>query len=266
MLAVPQSHGRLYTSRLFFFIGSDVAVGVPAKQTPLQLPGMLKQVQAVEINILSDVFGHVHTEQQRTMRHNFIVDPVEVEHSRFEAQSAATILPRRAHFVSVVVDREGNTFVSSDKLYTARIHYSLRNLVPNDSVLHALVFEVHNCTRPVLGLFDASLVGGKCLSKHTCLQRHAILHQAFKSSPKCTHIRMHWVGHERVLVHDLQYKRVPADFDIDCAVRLSDALVRDMKIARLVPKEPLMVLVPTLSSAKMIETIARKRAKLSGTS
>lgn len=227
---------------------------------------MLKQVQAVEINILGDVFGHVHTEQQRVLRHNFIVDPDDVEHSRFEAQSAATILPKRAHFVSVVVDKEGNTFVSSDKLYTARMHYSLRSLVPNDSVLHALIFETHNSTRPVLGLFDASLVGGRCLSKHTCIQRHAILHQAFKSTPKCAHIRMHWVGHERVLVHDLQYKRVPVDFEIDCAVRLSDTLARDMKIARLVPKEPLTVLVPILNTAKMMATLTRKRARLSGTS
>jgi hypothetical protein len=223
---------------------------------------MLKQVQTVQINILGDVFGHVHTEQQRIMRHNFIVGPDEVEHSRFEAHSAATILPKRAHFVSVVVDKEGNTFVSSDKLYTARMHYSLRSLVPNDSVLHALVFEVHNCARPVLGLFDASLVGGRCLAKHTCIDRHAILHQAFKSSPKCAHIRMHWVGHERVLVHDLQYRRVSVDFDIDCAVRLPDALARDVHIARLVSKEPLMVLVPTLTSAKMNDTRARKRAKL----
>ncbi len=223
---------------------------------------MLKQVQAVEINILGDVFGHVHTEQQRIMRHNFILDPQEVEHSRFEAQAAATILPKRAHFVSVVVDKEGNTFVSSDKLYTARIHYSLRRLVPNDSVLHALIFEAHNCARPVLGLFDASLVGGKSLSSYTCIQRHAMLHQAFKNTPKCTHIRMHWVGHERVLVHDLQYRRVSVDFEIDCAVRLSDTLARDMKMARLVPREPLMVFVPTLTSAKMNDTFARKRAKL----
>lgn len=227
---------------------------------------MLKQVQAVQINILGHVFGHVHTEQQRIMQHNFIVQPEEVEHSRFEAQSAATILPKRAHFVSVVVDKEGNTFVSSDKLYTARLHYSLRSLVPNDSVLHALVFEVHNGARPVLGLFDASLVGGKCLSKYTCLQRHAILHQAFRSSPKCAHIRMHWVGHERVLVHDLQYRRVSADFDIECVVRLSDALERDIMIARLVPKEALMLLVPTLNSDKMKETLARKRAKFSNSS
>jgi hypothetical protein len=223
---------------------------------------MLKQVQAVEINILGDVFGHVHTEQQRIMRHNFILDPGEVEHSRFDTQDAATILPKRTYFVSVVVDKEGNTFVSSDKLYTARIHYSLRRLVPNDSVLHALIFEEQNCAHPVLGLFDVSLVGGKCLAKYSCIQRHAILHQAFKSTPKCTHIRMHWVGHERVLVHDLQYKLVCVDFEIDCAVRLSDTLTRDMKMARLVPKEPLMVFVPTLSSAKMNETRARKRTKL----
>jgi hypothetical protein len=226
---------------------------------------MLKQVQAVQINILGDVFGHVHTEQQRIMRHNFIVEPGEVEHSRFEAQSAATILPKRAHFVSVVVDKQGNTFVSSDQLYTAKIHYSLRSLVPNDSVLHGLVFEVQNCARPVLGLFDASLIGGRCLAKYTCIQRHAILHQAFKISPQCAHIRMHWVGHERVLVHDLQYRRVSVDFEIDCAVRLSDTLAPDMKMARLVPKEPLMVFVPTLSSAKMNEAFARKRAKLAST-
>lgn len=227
---------------------------------------MLKQVQAVQINILGDVFGHVHTEQQRIMRHNFIVGPDEVEHSRFEAHSAATILPARAHFVSVVVDKEGNTFVSSDKLYTAKIHYSLRSLVPNDSVLHGIVFEVHNCARPVLGLFDASLVGGRCLSKYSCIDRHAILHQAFKNSPNCAHIRMHWVGHERVLVHDLQYRRVSVDFEIDCAVRLPDALALDIKIARLVPKEPLMVFVPTLSTAKMKDTFARKRARLGSTS
>ena len=223
---------------------------------------MLQHVQAVQINILGDVFGHVHTEQQRIFRHTFVVQPGEVEHSRFEAEAAATILPKRAHFVSVIIDKEGNTFVSSDRLYTARMHYSLRNLVPNDSVLHALVFEVHNGARPVLGLFDASLVGGRCLAKHTCIDRHAILHQAFKSSPKCAHIRMHWVGHERVLVHDLQYRRVSVDFDIDCAVRLPDALARDVHIARLVSKEPLMVLVPTLTSAKMNDTRARKRAKL----
>jgi len=223
---------------------------------------MLQHVQAVQINILGDVFGHVHTEQQRIMRHTFVVQPDEVEHSRFEAQAAATILPKRAHFVSVIIDKEGNTFVSSDRLYTARMHYSLCSLVPNDSVLHALVFEVHNCARPVLGLFDASLVGGRCLAKHTCIDRHAILHQAFKSSPKCAHIRMHWVGHERVLVHDLQYRRVSVDFDIDCAVRLPDGLARDVHIARLVPKEPLMVFVPTLTSAKMNDTRARKRAKL----
>jgi hypothetical protein len=223
---------------------------------------MLQHVQAVQINILGDVFGHVHTEQQRILRHTFVVQPDEVEHSRFEAQAAATILPKRAHFVSVIIDKEGNTFVSSDRLYTARMHYSLRSLVPNDSVLHALVFEVHNCARPVLGLFDASLLGGRCLAKHTCIDRHAVLHQAFKSSPKCAHIRMHWVGHERVLVHDLQYRRVSVDFDIDCAVRLPDALARDVHIARLVPKEPLKVFVPTLTSAKMNDTRARKRAKL----
>ena len=76
---------------------------------------------------------------------------------------------------------------------------------------------------------------------------------------------MHWVGHERVLVHDLQYKRVTVDFDIDCAVRLSDTIARDMQVYRLIPKEPLITLVPKLNPAKMNATLRAKRAKLSST-
>lgn len=226
---------------------------------------MLKHVQEVEITILSDVFGHAQGRPQRTVQHNFVVGTEELEHTRFDVQTPATILPKRAHFVCVVVDKQGNTFVSSDKMYTAKLHYSLRTLIPNDSVLHALIFEVHNCPRPVLGLFDASCVGGQCLAKYSCIQRHAILHRAFKSASRCPHIRMHWVGHERVLVHDLQYKRVTVDFDIDCAVRLSDTIAPDLQVSRLVPKEPLITLVPRLNPAKMNETLRTKRAKLSRT-
>lgn len=223
---------------------------------------MLKHVQEVQINILSNVLGHVSPEHQRITQHKFVVFPVELEHSRFEAQAPATILPARAHFISVIVDRQDNTFILSDKLYTAKIHYSLRNIIPSDSVVHALVFEVHNSKIPVMGLFDASVLGGKFLFDHTCIQRHAMLHQAFRSMSRCPHIRMHWVGHERVLVHDLQNKRVAADFDIDCVVRLADTLETEIKIVRLIPKEPMQILVPTLNNAKMMETLRRKRAKL----
>jgi hypothetical protein len=226
---------------------------------------MMKHVQEVEITILSDVFGHAQSTQQCTVHHNFVVGTEELEHTRFDVQAPATILPKRAHFVCVVIDRQGNTFVSSDKMYTAKMHYSLRTVIPNDSVLHALIFEVHNCPRPVLGLFDASVVGGQCLSKFSCIQRHAILHKAFKNPPRSPHIRMHWVGHERVLVQDLQYKRVTVDFDIDCAVRLSDTIAPDLQVHRLMPKEPLVTLVPRLNPAKMNETLKRKRTKLQRT-
>ena len=233
------------------------------KQSPPCVTGMLEHVHEVQINILGDLFGHVSPEQQRITQHKFVTAPVELEHTRFEALAPATILPKRAHFISVVVDREGNTFMFSDRMYTAKIHYSLRNIIPNDSIVYALVFEVHNSRCPVLGLFDASVVGGNCISQRTCIERHAILHKSFRSMPKCTHIRMHWVGHERVLVHDLQNKRVRVDFDIDCAVRLSDALEAEIKISRLIPKEPITTVVPTLDSTKMLEAFRQKRAKLS---
>ena len=73
---------------------------------------------------------------------------------------------------------------------------------------------------------------------------------------------MHGVGHERVLVHDLQYKRVAADFDIDCAMRLCDTLAVSMQFCRLIPKEPIVYTVPRLNNTKMNETRERKRAKL----
>ena len=223
---------------------------------------MLKHIQEVEINILSDVLGVAHTDQQRIVQHEFVLNTQELEHTRFDIEAPCTILPKRAHFVCLVVDKAGNTFVSSDKLYIAKLHYSLRNIVPNDSIVHALLFQLHSSARPVLGLFDASCVAGQCLRRHTCIARHAILHQAFTSNPKCAHIRMHWVGHERVLVHDLQYKRITAEFDIDCAIRLCDDLAVRMQFCRLMPKEPIVYTVPRLNNTKMNETRERKRAKL----
>ena len=223
---------------------------------------MLKHVQQVEINMLGDVLGVADTDQQRIVQHNFVVQTEELEHTRFDAETPCTVLPKRAQIVCLVIDREGNTFVSSDKVYIAKLNYSLRNIVPKDSIVHAVLFEVHKGTRPVLGLFDASFVAGKSLRQHNCIARHAILHQAFHGNPKCPHIRMHWVGHERVLVHDLQYKRVSADFEIDCAMRLSDSLAVDMQFYRLIMKEPIVYTVPRLNDAKMKETRERKRAKL----
>lgn len=222
---------------------------------------LLKHIQEVEISILGDVFGHVRIDEP-TMQHKFILETTELEHSRFDLQKPATILPKQAHFVSLTVDTQGNTFIAAEKIYTAKIHYSLRNIIPNDSVLHAVVFEIHNGARPILGLFDASRMAGQSLLQYNCIQRHGILHKAFKGSGMYPHIRMHWVGHEGVLVHDLQYKRVSADFHIDCAVRLSDSLSGDVQYTRLIPKEPLTTLVPTLNSDKMVQVMQRKRARL----
>jgi len=223
---------------------------------------MLKHVQQVEINILGDVLGFSHTDQQRIVQHNFVLQTEELEHTRFDTEAPCTVLPKRAHFLCLVIDKHGNTFVSCDKVYIAKLNYSLRNVIPNDSTVHALLFEVQNSTRPTLGLFDASCVAGQCLRQHNCIARHAILHQAFRSNPKCPHIRMHWVGHERVLVNDLKYKRVSADFDIDCAVRLCNSLDTNMQFCRLLPKEPIVYTVPRLNNTKMNETRERKRAKL----
>jgi len=63
-------------------------------------------------------------------------------------------------------------------------------------------------------------------------------------------------------VNDLKYKRVTADFDIDCAVRLCNSLGTNMQFYRLLPREPIVYTVPRLNDTKMNETRERKRAKL----
>ena len=226
------------------------------RTTPVQDP------QDVPINILSDVMGHAHTDQQRITQHSFVLQTQEVEHTRFDIEAPATILPKNSKFVSLIVDTQGNTFISSDKIYTTKMRYSLRGIIPPDSVLHGIVFQASNGTRPILGLFDASCVGGRCLMQNTCIERHSILHKAFRRAAKCPHIRMHWVGHERVLVDKVKYKRVTADFEIDCVARLQDKLSSTMTYCRLIPSEPITTLVPKLNPTKMLETLRMKRAKL----
>jgi hypothetical protein len=222
---------------------------------------MLNHIHDVQIDIMSDVFGHVHTDQLCVSQHSFVLNPEEVEHTRFDVHAPATILPKHAHFVCLVLDKQGNTFISSDRLYTAKMQYSLRNIVPNDSVFHAVIFEVRNGSRPVLGLFDASRLGGLCLLRHQCIDRHSMLHKAFKPTTAYPHIRMHWVGHERVLVHQMKFNSVVTDFDVQCALRLCNELSCCMTYSKIMPVQPITYVVPRLNNAKMLETLRTKRAK-----
>lgn len=222
---------------------------------------MLHHIHDVKIDIMSDVFGHVHTDQIYVSQHSFVIKAEEVEHTRFDMQAPATILPKHARFVCLVLDRKGNTFISSDMLYTAKMQYSLRNIVPNDSVIHAVVFEVRNGCRPVLGLFDASRLDGHCLLKHNCIDRHSILHKAFKPQKIYEHIRMHWVGHERVLVNQMKFNNVATDFDVQCALRLSNELSPCMTYSKIMPLQPITNVVPRLNDTKMKEIFRTKRAK-----
>ena len=67
---------------------------------------ILEDVHVVQINILSDLFGHISPEHQRITQHKFVTDPVEPEHTRFEALAPATILIKSAHFIFVIVDKQ----------------------------------------------------------------------------------------------------------------------------------------------------------------
>ena len=88
---------------------------------------------------------------------------------------AACVLPEHSMLVSMLVCRNGATFVYTHEregvLFTARPQYSLRGIVPDDSVVHAFVYCDRD-GRVLLGVFDANKIGGADVSTLAPLTRH----------------------------------------------------------------------------------------------
>lgn len=185
------------------------------------------------------------------------------EHTRFDTERPATLLPVGAQILGLFVDSAGNTFAYSDELYTTKLEYSLRGVVPNDSVVHAFLFRnAHGL--PSLGIFDASRVHGHCLLHLPCIERYKAIHARFSRleapSASVPAVYLHWVGHEAVLVNMLKFRHqrsMNVDFAVECVLRLSDDLGEHSTCCKLLTLEPIETEVPRLSTVKMHARLRR---------
>jgi hypothetical protein len=223
----------------------------------------MQAVLDMKINLLADVISTpcMHGVYE-TLRYSAV--GAEDEHTRYDAERPATLLPRDAQILGLFVDSAGNTFAYADDLYTTKLEYSLRGIVPNDSVVYAFLFR-NAAGMPSVGIFDASRVHGHCLRHLPCIERFKAIHARFKRS-ETPHaagrpaVYLHWVGHEAVLVHMLKCRHetsMNVDFAVDCVLRLSDALGEHSTCCKLLTQEPIVTEVPVLSTVKMHARLRR---------
>lgn len=191
----------------------------------------------------------------------------EGEHTRFDTENAATLMPVDAQIISLFIDSKGYTYAYIDDMYVVKMDYCLRNILPNDSVVYGFIFK-NLSGIVVLGIFDACRVRGCCLLHMSCIDRFKVIHSEFTalkpipSSPKSKFVHLHWVGHEGVLMDMMQFRKeklMKVDFAVDCVLRLSDDLRHHPKCLKLLTKEPIVHEVPILSTEKMQERLHRKK-------
>lgn len=180
------------------------------------------------------------------------------EHTRFDTENAATLMPVDTQIISLFIDSKGNTYAYKDDVYIVKLKYCLRTIVPNDSVVYAFLFR-NSGGVVVVGIFDASRVRGRCLLHLPCIERFKIIHSEFtplKSVPALIRfVYLHWVGYEGVLMGMMQFRKqkdLNVDFDVDCVLRLSDDLRNNPKCLKLLTQEPIVNDVPVLTTEKML--------------
>jgi hypothetical protein len=224
----------------------------------------MQAVHDIKIDMLADVLGSpCMYGAYQTLHYSSVA--CDGEHTRLDAESPATLLPLNARIVGFFVDTSGNTFVYTDGLYTAKLEYSLRGILPPDSVVYAFVFR-NKQGQAQLGIFDASQVHGRSVAHLQCIERHKAIHGGFRKPEQTAGganvpvVYLHWVGHEEVLVRMMKFrKQTPPkiDFDVDCVLRLSDSLVASSTCCKLLTQDPIESVVPVLSTVKMYARLHR---------
>lgn len=98
---------------------------------------------------------------------------------------AASVIPEGAHLVTLVVDRHGASFVHTHQLdgvlFLVRPDFQLGTILPADSIVHAFIYlNREGC--PLLGIFDATRIGGDILSNLEPLERHCRVFDMYHSA------------------------------------------------------------------------------------
>jgi hypothetical protein len=226
---------------------------------------MMQAVQDIKIDMLADVVGTpCMFGAYQTLRYSSVA--CGGEHTRFDAENPATLLPVDASIVGFFVDASGNTFVYTDGLYTAKLEYSLRGILPPDSVVYAFVFRNAQGLAQ-LGIFDASQVHGRCIAHLPCIERFKAIHGGFRKPVQTAGganvpvVYLHWVGHEEVLVRMMKFRKqtpLKIDFAVDCVMRLSDSLLASSTCCKLLTQDPIECEVPVLSTVKMYARLHKR--------
>ena len=217
----------------------------------------MERVIGLKINMLSEV---ISTRCMSGVHASLAYSSIEIdgEHTRFDAEKAATLMPVDAQIIALFIDSKGHTYAYIDDMYIVKMEYCLRNILPNDSVVYGFIFK-NLSGMVVLGIFDASRVRGRCLLHLSGIERFKAIHSEFKVlksiplGPKSQFVHLHWVGHEGVLVNMMQFRKEKppnVDFAVDCVLRLSDDLRRHPTCLKLLTRDPIVREVPILQPVK----------------
>lgn len=128
-------------------------------------------------------------------------DPYCSERPVPEDFAASSVMPEHALLVSLLVLEGGVTFVDTHQrdgeLFMARPDFSLRGIVPDDSVVHAFIYSDRD-GHTLLGVFDANKIAGEDVTALAPLQRHCrvfdLFHVVAGLAP--AHIAYHGVFYE----------------------------------------------------------------------
>ena len=153
-----------------------------------------------------------------------------VQHDSTDAARPATLVPAEAILLAFVVDSQGHTFVWKDGLFVARAEYCLHQHVGSDSIVYGFAFSDSELQVPVVRLFDACRLNGRCLLNFDCFERFKLLFERLsaESRSRSSVVRLHWVWtegwlHENVL-RKPQEKLHGLDCELQCAIRLPERL------------------------------------------
>ena len=186
-------------------------------------------MSAQEVTIVSDVAG---------CPHNFLAAEClpyaqmggTVQHSIADVARPATLVPAEAILLAFVVDSQGNTFVWKEGLFVARAEYCLHQHVGSDSIVYGFAFTDAELHMPVVRLFDACRLNGRCLLQLDCFERFRLLFERLsaESRSRTSLVRLHWVWtegwlHENVLRKPKE-KLHGLDCELQCAIRLPERL------------------------------------------
>lgn len=123
---------------------------------------------------------------------------------------AASVIPEQALLVTLLVLEGGTTFVDPHRrqgeIFLARPRFCLRGVVPDDSVVHAFVYQDHH-GQTKLGLFDANKVGGEDVAGLGPLERHCRIFELYHAAVGIGAVPEH------ILYHGVFYEHACLDID-----------------------------------------------------